>query len=96
MLGVSASMLRFWEQEIPMLKPQTIRNTKIRQYTKKNIENLRTVYNLVKVRGLKISAAKNALKNNPEVVSKTSDVIQQLMEIRSELAEMRKSLNQLQ
>lgn len=95
MLGVSASMLRFWEQEIPMLRPKTVRNTKIRQYTQKNIDNLRTVYNLVKVRGLKISAAKKALLNNPEEVSKTSEVIQQLMEVRQELAEMKKALNSL-
>lgn len=95
MLGVSASMLRFWEQEIPMLKPHTIRNTKIRQYTQKNIDNLRTVYNLVKVRGLKISAAKKALQNNPEEVSKTSEIIQQLMEVRKELADMRKALTML-
>lgn len=95
MLGVSASMLRFWEQEIPMLRPQTVRNTKIRQYTQKNIDNLRTVYNLVKVRGLKLSAAKKVLRNNPEEVSKTSEVIDQLMEVRNELAELRKSLNML-
>ena len=39
MLGVSESMLRFWEKEIPMIKPKTTGNN-IRQYTEQDIENI--------------------------------------------------------
>lgn len=35
MLGVSESMLRFWEKEIPMIKPKTTGNN-IRQYTEQS------------------------------------------------------------
>ena len=46
MVGVSQSMLRFWEKEIPMLKPKTTGNN-VRQYTDADIENVKAVYNLV-------------------------------------------------
>ena len=61
MLGVSESMLRFWEKEIPMIKPKTTGNN-IRQYTEQDIENIKVVYNLVKVRGFKLAAARKMLK----------------------------------
>ena len=57
-LGVAESTLRFWESEFPQIKPRTARGTGIRQYTEKDIEQLKGVYNLIKVRGCKIAAAK--------------------------------------
>ena len=53
MLGVAESTLRFWESEFPQIKPKTARGTGIRQYTEKDIEQLKVIYNLVKVRGFK-------------------------------------------
>ena len=58
MLGVAESTLRFWESEFPQIKPKTARGTGIRQYTEKDIEQLKVIYNLVKVRGFKIAAAR--------------------------------------
>ena len=78
MLGVNASLIRFWENEIPTLKPQTIRGTNIRRYVEKDIEHLKVVYNLVKVRGFKISAAKKMLHANREGVDKKADVLEKL------------------
>ena len=45
MLNVSESMLRFWEKEVPMIKPKTTGNN-IRQYTEDDIANIKMVYNL--------------------------------------------------
>ena len=38
-LGVSESMLRFWEKQIPSIRPKTTGNN-VRQYTEKDIENI--------------------------------------------------------
>ena len=52
--GVAESVLRFWEKEFPNIKPRkTQRN--VRQYTREDIEEVRTVYTLLKVRGMKIA-----------------------------------------
>ena len=53
MLDVNETLLRYWEKEFPQqIKPRkTARGT--RQYTREDIESIRVVYNLVKVRGMK-------------------------------------------
>ncbi|HRN15910.1 MAG TPA: MerR family transcriptional regulator [Xylanibacter oryzae] len=95
MLGVNASLIRFWENEIPTLKPQTIKGTNIRRYVEKDIEHLKVVYNLVKVRGFKISAAKKMLNANREGVDKRAEVLEKLACVRDELIEVKKQLEYL-
>ena len=63
MFDVNESLLRYWEREFPHLKPKTSGN-KVRQYTEKDIEQIRLIYNLVKVRGFKIAAARKMLNEN--------------------------------
>lgn len=92
MLDVNASLIRFWENEIPALKPQTIKGTNIRRYVEKDIEHLKVVYNLVKVRGFKISAAKKMLNANREGVDKRAEVLEKLACVRDELIEVKKQL----
>ena len=92
MVGVTESNLRFWEKEIPSLKPKTTGNG-IRQYTVKDIENIKAVYNLVKVRGFKIAAAKKMLATNKEGVEKSARVIEGLMKVRDELKELKHQLD---
>ena len=48
MFDVKESLLRYWETQFPHLKPKTTGN-KIRQYTDKDIEQIKLIYNLVKV-----------------------------------------------
>ncbi len=57
MFNVAESLLRYWEKEFPQISPKTAGNKNIRQYTEKDIEIIRTIYNLVKVRGFKLAAA---------------------------------------
>ena len=57
MFDVRESTLRYWETEFPRLKPKTV-GKNVRQYTEADIEQIRAIYNLVKVRGFKISAAR--------------------------------------
>lgn len=94
MLDVSESMLRFWEKEIPMIKPKTTGNN-IRQYTEQDIENIKVVYNLVKVRGFKLAAARKMLKEQKNAVSSDTKVLETLIKLRDQLQEMKKQFDYL-
>lgn len=92
MLNVSESLLRFWEKEIPMLKPKTTGN-KVRQYTQSDIENIKAVYNLVKVRGFKLQAARKMLRENRQVVDGNARIMEGLIKVRDELVRLKKQLD---
>jgi DNA-binding transcriptional MerR regulator len=49
MFNVSETLLRFWEKEFPNIKPRKA-GRGIRQYSKDDIEEVRSVYHLVKER----------------------------------------------
>ena len=91
MFDVNETLLRFWEKEFPQITPKKS-GRNIRQYTKENIEQIRTIYNLVKVRGLKISAAREALKKNKEGTVQTIEVVEKLRAIREELLKIKSEL----
>ena len=58
---LNASLLRFWEKEFEILNPKkTIKGT--RKYNSIDIENLKLIYNLLKIRGFTIEGAKEKLK----------------------------------
>ncbi len=94
MMNVSESLLRFWEKEIPMLKPKTSGNN-IRQYTDKDIENVKAVYNLVKVRGFKLQAARKMLRENRGDVDKNARIMEGLLRVRDELKVLKKQMDYL-
>ncbi len=95
MLNVPESMLRFWEKEIPMLRPKTTGNN-VRQYTQTDIENVKAVYNLVKVRGFKLSAARKMLRENKQAVDGNARVMESLIKVRDELKLLKKQLDYLE
>lgn len=91
LLGVNQSTLRYWESEFPEVKP--IRSPKNqRYYTPDDIETLRIIYYLVKIRGLKIDAAKEQMKLNRSNISKRMEIIDRLNDVRDELYLMLKAL----
>jgi len=94
MFDVNESLLRYWEREFPHLKPKTSGN-KVRQYTEKDIEQIRLIYNLVKVRGFKIAAARKMLNENRDGAEKSAEVIERLMPLRDQLQQMKKQLDSL-
>ena len=94
MIGVPECTLRFWEKEIPLLKPKTTRNN-VRQYTDADIENVKAVYNLVKVRGFKLAAARKMLRENKQDVDNNARLMESLIRVRDELKEMKKHLDYL-
>ena len=96
MFDLNESTLRYWEQEFASLKPKVSETSKVRQYTEKDIEQVRLIHNLVKVRGFKIAAAKKMINANRTGVDKKADVLESLISIRSELQSLRKQLDYLQ
>lgn len=96
MFGLNESTLRYWETEFPYLKPKTSGPAKVRQYTEKDIEQIRLIHNLVKVRGFKLAAAKKIINNNRDGADKTADMINRLTNIREELQALKKELDGLQ
>lgn len=93
-IGVPESMLRFWEKEIPLIKPKTTGNN-IRQYTEADIENIKAVYNLVKVRGFKLAAARKMLHEDKQGVDKSTRIMEGLIKVRDELKELKRQLDYL-
>ena len=92
--GVAESLLSYWEKEFPNIKPRKS-NRGVRQYTKEDIEEVRLVYNLLKVRGMKIAAAKQVLNKNRKAASDTSEIINRLQSVLGELREINRELGEL-
>lgn len=91
LIGVSQSTLRFWENEFQEIQPFRSASNQ-RYYTPDDIETLRLIYYLVKIRGLRIHAAKEQLRLNRKNISKRTEIIDRLMDVRDELEMMLKAL----
>ena len=96
MFGLNESTLRFWETEFPYLKPKVSGPSKIRQYQEKDIEQIRLIHNLVKVRGFKLAAAKKIINNNRDGADRKAEVLTRLMDIRTELQSLKRQMDYLQ
>ena len=94
MFGVSESLLRFWETEFPHLKPRTTGN-RVRQYTENDIAQIRLIYNLVKVRGFKLAAARKMISQNRTGDDRSADIFQTLTDLRDDLKLLKKRLDML-
>lgn len=94
MFSLTESTLRYWETEFPYLKPRTTSNN-VRQYTDKDIEELRYIYNLVKVRGFKIAAARKMISSNRNGVNKSTKVLEQLVSVKNQLQELKDALEKI-
>lgn len=94
LIGVTEATLRYWETEFPTLKPKTTRNN-VRQYQEKDIENLKVIYNLVKVRGFKIAAARKMLYAQRGTVESQSKVLETLIDVRDQLEELKAALDKI-
>ncbi len=93
MFDVKPSLLRYWEEQFPTLKPK--RNKKgNRLYSPQDVEQLKTIYHLVKERGMTIDGAKKALREQRKegTVARNAQLMERLQKIRSLLVEVREDL----
>ncbi len=99
MFDVNASLIRFWEREFDVLKPKKS-TSGTRLYTANDIEQLKVVYDLVKVQCLTLDGAKKFLKENKKQIKielKTNkdslnEVENKLMLIRKKLIDLSDTL----
>ena len=96
MFDVNESTLRYWEQEFPYLKPKTSGPAKIRQYQEKDIDQIRLIHNLVKVRGFKLAAAKKIINANRDGADRKAEVITKLLSVRDDLQALKRQMDFLQ
>ena len=91
-LGERTSLVRFWSNSFEKyIKPH--RNAKgNRLYTADDIELLKQVYYLVKIKGKTLSGAAVQLDTARKAVSGKVKAIESLKEIRSQLLDIRKNI----
>lgn len=96
MFDLNASTLRFWEKEFEALKP-TKNKKGNRVFTKKDIDYIGMIVDLVKHQGFTINGAKEQLKSktgSKPKGEKNSEVIEKLKAIKSKLIALRDDENQ--
>jgi DNA-binding transcriptional MerR regulator len=91
LFDVNASLIRFWEKEFDVLKPEKNKKGN-RLFTRADMDNLRIIYHLVKERGFTLQGAKDKLKENKEDVVNKVAVIDSLNRVRGFLLEIKEQL----
>ena len=94
LLGVNASLIRFWEKEFDILKPK--KNSKgNRQFTKEDVSNLRLIYHLVKEQGHTLQGAneKIRLDKGKGTTTKKVEIIDSLYKVRNLLTDIKDILD---
>jgi len=91
MLGIPTSTIRFWETEFSQLNPRRSK-TNIRYYSPSDLELLRKINYLVRVRGLRLESAREQLSVNIENLSKRVECIDKLKEVLADLESLRAAL----
>lgn len=90
-VGVTPSMIRFWEKAIHRPSPRKSRKG-VRRYVKQDIEQLQSIYRLVKEQGFTLKGANRVLKHQRSSVGKQAsnpqELIQSLKELRNILVEL--------
>lgn len=87
---VNASLIRYWEQEFPIIKPK--KNKKGNRYfTPEDIKNLKMIFHLVKEKGYTLDGARIALTTNQKIGEKV-EMIDRLEFVKSELLKLKSSL----
>ncbi len=91
LFNVAPSLIRFWESEFDIIKPKKNRKGN-RQFTKEDIDSVRTIYHLVKEKGFTLNGAKDMLKNDVQGVKDKMEMIESLKKVRKFLKDLSKEL----
>lgn len=88
MFKVAPSLIRYWEGEFDIIKPKKDKKGN-RRFTKEDIEKIRYIYQLVKVKGYTLQGAQEVIRHDQQKVFDKAVMIDRLIEIRSFLVEIR-------
>lgn len=91
MMDINASQIRYWENNFDELKPQKNKKGN-RLFTQNDIEKVKLIHYLIKVRGLTINGAKQKLKDDREGTQHNYEIAKRLMEIKQQLLILKDNL----
>jgi len=91
LFDVNASTIRYWEKHFPHLKPKK-NNKGNRQFTQKDIDDLKLIYHLLKERGLTIKGAQAKIKDNKNDVVDNTEIVDRLQKIKQMLLDVKENL----
>jgi DNA-binding transcriptional MerR regulator len=90
-LNEAPSLIRFWEKEFTVLKPEkTEKGT--RKYTQKDIQLLTLIHYLVKQKGYTLQGAAEYIKQQSDLETKTQ-LVDSLTKLRTFLVTLKKGLD---
>jgi len=90
--GVATSLIRYWENEFDILKPEKDDKGN-RLYTKDDVDKLKLVYHLVKERGFTLQGAKDMIKNESLSYRDNMEAINRLKNLKSFLIELKDKMS---
>jgi DNA-binding transcriptional MerR regulator len=91
MLDVTPTLLRFWEKRFDIIKPQKNKKGN-RLFSPDDVRNLKTIYHLVKERGMTLDGAARQLRAKKSEISRDMEIAERLAAIRALLLEVRNEL----
>lgn len=91
MFKVNTSLIRFWEKEFDIIKPQKNKKGN-RLFTQEDVDNFHIIYHLVKERGFTLQGAKDKLKNNKEETIQQLEIIKSLNKVKDFLLQIKEEL----
>ena len=91
MFKLNTSHIRFWEKQFDILKPKKNKKGN-RLFTKEDVDNLHTIYHLVKERGFTLEGAKKKLKTDKKQVESSVEIVKSLKKIKGFLLEVKEAL----
>ncbi len=80
LMSIAASVLRYWETQFKVLRPKKVR--KRRYYTRRDIELVKRIHNLLYEQKMTIDGARKELENQEEKIDKRNNI---LLEIKKDL-----------
>jgi DNA-binding transcriptional MerR regulator len=91
MFKVNTSLIRFWEKEFDIIRPQKNKKGN-RLFTQEDVDNFHIIFHLVKERGFTLQGAKEKLKGNKEETIQNTEIVKSLEKIRSFLLQIKEEL----
>ncbi len=92
LVGVETHVLRYWENEFPLLNPRK-NNAGRRTYTRKDLEVAYRIYELLRVNKYTLAGARQILENEEDARPVQRSIKrQELLDLRSFLENIRQKL----
>jgi DNA-binding transcriptional MerR regulator len=91
MLDVTPTLLRFWEKRFDIIRPAKNKKGN-RLFSSEDVRHLKTIYHLVKERGMTLDGAARQLRTRSGEISRDMEIAERLASIRALLLEVRNEL----